>query len=79
MSRLHCVPLILCAFLSLVHVQAASAADWPNHPVTVIVPFGPGGNTDMMARLAAQDLRRSLGRILSSKIARAPAEQSEHG
>jgi tripartite-type tricarboxylate transporter receptor subunit TctC len=61
MSRLHGVPLILCAFLSLVHVQAASAADWPNHPVTVIVPFGPGGNTDMMARLAAQDLSEKFG------------------
>src|SRR5262249_49605610 len=32
------------------------AADWPSRPVTIVVPFGAGGNTDMMARLAAQHL-----------------------
>src|SRR5205085_4040400 len=37
------------------------AADWPAHPVTVIVPFGAGGNTDMMARLGAQHLTTRLG------------------
>jgi tripartite-type tricarboxylate transporter receptor subunit TctC len=39
----------------------ARAADWPNHQVTVIVPFGAGGNTDMMARLAAQHLSAKFG------------------
>jgi tripartite-type tricarboxylate transporter receptor subunit TctC len=37
------------------------AADWPTKPVTVIVPFGAGGNTDMMARLAAQRLTAKFG------------------
>jgi tripartite-type tricarboxylate transporter receptor subunit TctC len=37
------------------------AADWPTKPVTVIVPFGAGGNTDMMARLAAQRLGAKFG------------------
>ena len=37
------------------------AADWPTRPVTVIVPFGAGGNTDMMARLGAQHLTAKLG------------------
>jgi tripartite-type tricarboxylate transporter receptor subunit TctC len=37
------------------------AADWPARPVTVIVPFGAGGNTDMMARLGAQHLTAKLG------------------
>src|ERR1700748_3309971 len=37
------------------------AADWPSRPVTVIVPFGAGGNTDMMARLGAQHLTAKLG------------------
>jgi tripartite-type tricarboxylate transporter receptor subunit TctC len=32
------------------------AADWPARPVAIVVPFGAGGNTDMMARLAAQHL-----------------------
>jgi tripartite-type tricarboxylate transporter receptor subunit TctC len=39
----------------------AHAEDWPNHPVTVVVPFGAGGNTDMMARMAAQDLSQKFG------------------
>jgi tripartite-type tricarboxylate transporter receptor subunit TctC len=37
------------------------AADWPTRPVTVIVPFGAGGNTDMMARLGAQHLTAKFG------------------
>jgi tripartite-type tricarboxylate transporter receptor subunit TctC len=40
---------------------AAHAADWPGKPVTIVVPFGAGGNTDMMARLAAQHLSTRLG------------------
>jgi len=34
----------------------ALSADWPVRPVTVIVPFPPGGNTDSMARILAQSL-----------------------
>ena len=39
----------------------AHAENWPSRPVTIVVPFGPGGNTDMMARLAAQDLSQKFG------------------
>src|SRR2546425_2289232 len=53
------------AFLAITMVVALAdpvrAADWPTKPVTVIVPFGAGGNTDMMARLAAQHLSAKLG------------------
>jgi tripartite-type tricarboxylate transporter receptor subunit TctC len=38
----------------------ARAAEWPARPVTVIVPYSPGGNTDMMARLAGQYLSEQL-------------------
>jgi tripartite-type tricarboxylate transporter receptor subunit TctC len=52
--------------LSIAAVLAAlagplHAADWPTRPVTVIVPFGAGGNTDMMARLGAQHLSAKFG------------------
>jgi tripartite-type tricarboxylate transporter receptor subunit TctC len=40
------------------------AADWPSRPVTIVVPFGAGGNTDMMARLAAQHLSAKFGQSL---------------
>ena len=39
----------------------ARAADWPVRPVTLVVPYSPGGNTDMMARLAGQYLADKLG------------------
>ena len=45
--------LLLCA--------PARAVDWPTKSVTIIVPFGAGGNTDMMARLAAQHLTEKFG------------------
>jgi tripartite-type tricarboxylate transporter receptor subunit TctC len=39
----------------------ARAAEWPTRPVTVVVPYAPGGNTDMMARLSSQYLASKLG------------------
>jgi tripartite-type tricarboxylate transporter receptor subunit TctC len=39
----------------------AQASDWPARPVTIIVPFVAGGNTDMMARLAAERLAAKFG------------------
>jgi len=48
-----------CAIgLALLALSPALAQpnDWPARPVTVVVPFVAGGNTDMMARLAAERL-----------------------
>jgi tripartite-type tricarboxylate transporter receptor subunit TctC len=39
----------------------ARATDWPTRPVTVVVPMAAGGNTDLMARLAADQLGARLG------------------
>src|SRR5271170_1813513 len=39
---------------------AARAQDWPSHPVKVIVPYGPGGITDVIARLVADRLSKEL-------------------
>jgi tripartite-type tricarboxylate transporter receptor subunit TctC len=46
-----------------VHAQNASgsAANYPNRPVKVIVPFAPGGVTDVIARLWAQRMSSNLG------------------
>src|SRR3954468_22166548 len=38
----------------------AQQAAYPNRPVTIIVPFAPGGSTDFVARLLAQYLTASL-------------------
>lgn len=39
----------------------AQAAGYPTRPVRIIVPFAPGASTDMLARLAAQELGKRLG------------------
>jgi len=40
----------------------AGAADWPNRSVSIVVPYAPGGGTDIMARLIAQRLTEKYGK-----------------
>ena len=47
--------------LMLLLPLAAHAADWPSRPIHMIVPYPPGGSTDVAARLIADALTRSLG------------------
>lgn len=42
-------------------VSAATCAAWPDGPVKLVVPAAPGGSSDPLARLTAQELERQLG------------------
>jgi tripartite-type tricarboxylate transporter receptor subunit TctC len=50
----------LCAAL-LAAAGGAHAQGWPNRPIKIIVPTGPGAATDVMARLMAESVTRGLG------------------
>ena len=43
------------------HAQQAAAAAWPSRTVRILVPFGPGGSADLVARILGQRLTESLG------------------
>ncbi len=40
-----------------IHAQTA----WPNRPVRIVVPFAPGGTTDLLARAVAPELTKAFG------------------
>jgi tripartite-type tricarboxylate transporter receptor subunit TctC len=40
---------------------SASAQNWPSRPIKMVVPFPPGGSTDIIGRLVADQLGRDLG------------------
>ena len=42
-------------------VCAAEASDWPARPITAVVPYAAGGNTDTMARIVSERLGARLG------------------
>jgi tripartite-type tricarboxylate transporter receptor subunit TctC len=77
----------LISLAALAIPAAASAQTYPDHNVRVLVPFGQGGPTDVIARVFAQRLSESLGHqfyvenvpgaggnIGTAQAARAPAD-----
>ncbi|WP_342132013.1 Bug family tripartite tricarboxylate transporter substrate binding protein [Hydrogenophaga sp. OTU3427] len=72
---------------ALTTFSLASAWAWPDKPVTLVVPFPPGGSTDLIARTLAPKLQEKLGgtfivdnkagatgTIGAGAVARAPAD-----
>jgi tripartite-type tricarboxylate transporter receptor subunit TctC len=43
-------------------ITFAHAQDYPTHPVTIVVPTGPGGGMEMVARLLAPKLEQRFGK-----------------
>ena len=51
----------IAALFASLFVSAALAQPYPNKPLRIIVPFAPGGATDLIARAVGQKLTDSLG------------------
>jgi tripartite-type tricarboxylate transporter receptor subunit TctC len=79
--------LIAATAVALLGLGSAQAQTYPNQPITVIVPYAPGGNTDVVGRIVTEQMSIILGQKLvienvagaggttgSLKAARSPAD-----
>jgi len=60
-------PLVAAALVplwSLSMVSSAVAQEWPTKPIRMIVPYPPGGPTDIVARVVGQKLSERLGQTI---------------
>jgi len=67
MARAWSALLAMAAVTAL--ASSALAQTYPSRPVTMVVPFPPGGNTDLMARALQTEMTKALGQsvIISNK------------
>ena len=62
------IPLLIVAslfFAFLLFVNPLAAQDYPKGPVQIVIPYGPGGSTDMLWR----SMGESLSKILKVQVA----------
>jgi tripartite-type tricarboxylate transporter receptor subunit TctC len=60
MKRLSLI-FLSAAFVALGTVTAPAQDKYPNHPIKVIVPYAPGGATDIVARLVGDEMGKQTG------------------
>jgi tripartite-type tricarboxylate transporter receptor subunit TctC len=68
----------LCALAALalgVLVGETAAQSYPERQIKMIVPFPPGGPTDVMARIVAQNIAAKLGHSAKSIGSARPLER----
>jgi tripartite-type tricarboxylate transporter receptor subunit TctC len=65
-DRLHLPVLLAAALIAGLGLSAvpASAQDYPSRPITLIVPFPPGGSTTIVARIVADKMSETLGQSI---------------
>src|SRR5262249_27678843 len=64
---------LITALLAAAAPAAAPAQDWPNRPITLIVPFAAGGAFDVMARVFTPYLTQILAKQVIVETAGAAA------
>ena len=50
----------LALLAAVLAASLAARADWPDHPIRIIVPFTPGSGTDIVARVVGEVMSRDL-------------------
>jgi tripartite-type tricarboxylate transporter receptor subunit TctC len=59
-ARSLCLAMLVAAAALAVRTDAACADEFPSRPITVLVPFAPGGSSDIVMRLIAQKASESF-------------------
>src|SRR3954452_91042 len=52
---------LLGAALALAFSSTAAAQEYPSRPITLVVPYAAGGGNDVMARIVAEKMSKTLG------------------
>ncbi len=60
-SRRTAITVLLAAIAAALQVTAAAAADYPDRPIRLVVPYPAGGAVDVVARLMQDGMQRRLG------------------
>jgi tripartite-type tricarboxylate transporter receptor subunit TctC len=68
MKTRHIVPFLLAVLLMVFSGVAASAADYPEKPITLIIPLGAGGSHDLNARVFTSVIPTYLGQPMVIKL-----------
>src|SRR4051812_43184526 len=54
----------LASIAVMTAVAPLAHAAWPERPVRLVVPYGPGGSSDVIARLLANEMGKTLGQAV---------------
>ncbi len=60
-AGIRCLAILCVAALSIGSATAQTSQNWPSHPITLTVPFGPGSGSDTVARIIAGRVAEILG------------------
>jgi tripartite-type tricarboxylate transporter receptor subunit TctC len=55
---------VIAAIAALISCAGADAQEWPTRPMTLVVPFAPGGGIDVSVRIQAQHMSEILGQSI---------------